>query len=176
MRALLLKNKICGLFKRIKIINRQYGCCRLLNLSYYFELKKRIKLNEGFAQNSYKDQLGFLTIGYGHLIKKNEKHLIHKKSSKKFLDTLFEQDFLQAVSDFNHKYKKNKYSKSTKEVIIEMIFQLGVVGQKKFIKMNKHINNKSFFMAALEMKKSLWYKQTPKRVDLLIKHLLSYDR
>ena len=53
-----------------------------------------------------------------------------------------------------------------------MIFQLGIKGQRKFIKMNRHLNKKNFFMAALEMKSSLWYKQTPKRVNSLIKVLL----
>ena len=52
-----------------------------------------------------------------------------------------------------------------------MIFQLGITKQKKFVKMNKHMQNNDMFLAALEMKNSLWYKQTPKRVDGLI-HLL----
>ena len=56
-----------------------------------------------------------------------------------------------------------------------MIFQLGIKKQKKFIKMIKHVKNKCFFMAALEMKNSLWYKQTPKRVEGLIKNLLKKE-
>ena len=38
--------------------------------------------------------------------------------------------------------------------------------------MNYWIDKKQFFMAALEMKNSLWNKQTPKRVDCLMKILL----
>ena len=38
--------------------------------------------------------------------------------------------------------------------------------------MIKQINKGNFFMAALEMKNSLWNKQTPKRVDALIQILL----
>ena len=45
-------------------------------------LKNRIKKNEGFSEKAYLDQLGFLTIGYGHLIKRTEKHLLNKKLSK----------------------------------------------------------------------------------------------
>ena len=56
-----------------------------------------------------------------------------------------------------------------------MIFQLGIKKQKKFVKMNKHIQNRDMFLAALEMKKSLWYKQTPKRVDGLISLLLKKE-
>ena len=36
----------------------------------YKSLKKRIQKNEGFSIKAYKDKLGNLTIGYGHLIKK----------------------------------------------------------------------------------------------------------
>jgi len=46
----------------------------------YYNLKKRIKLNEGFSSKPYKDQLGYLTIGYGHLILSNEK--MNKELSK----------------------------------------------------------------------------------------------
>ena len=41
--------------------------------------------------------------------------------------------------------------------------------------MNKHMKNNNMFLAALEMKRSLWYKQTPKRVDGLIKLLLKKE-
>ena len=38
--------------------------------------------------------------------------------------------------------------------------------------MNSYIEKDKFFMAAFEMKNSLWYKQTPKRVEELIDVLL----
>ena len=53
-----------------------------------------------------------------------------------------------------------------------MIFQLGINGQKKFLKMNKYLKKGDIFMASLEMVNSLWYIQTPKRVDDLINILL----
>ena len=39
-------------------------------------LEKRIKENEGFSQERYDDHLGFATIGYGHLITKDDDHHI----------------------------------------------------------------------------------------------------
>ncbi len=135
-------------------------------------LKKRIKKNEGFRNKSYSDSLGFKTIGYGHLIKKNETRFLKKSFSKKYLTKLFDKDFCKALDDYIKNYSTKKYSKNTKEVLLEMIFQMGIKKQKKFYKMNKYLENKLFFMAALEMQKSLWYKQTPKRVNGLIKILL----
>ena len=138
----------------------------------YYNLKKRIKRNEGFKASYYFDSLGHATIGYGHLIKKNEQHLINKKFSKKFLLNLFESDFKKAVLDYNRNYLKNRFEKNIQYFLIEMIFQLGIVGQKKFKKMNYYLKKRSVYMACLEMKDSLWYKQTPKRVDFLIGILL----
>ena len=138
----------------------------------FLKLKKRIKKNEGFRNKAYIDSLGYPTIGYGHLIKKNQKHLLKNTHSKKELSNLFEQDFNIALSGYFLLYKKKNYSQNIAEVLIEMIFQLGVEGQKKFIKTNDHIENNNLYMAAFEMKSSLWYKQTPKRVNFLIKILL----
>jgi len=141
-------------------------------LNTFAALKKRIKTNEGFSAKPYKDCLGFLTIGYGHLIKTNEKQYLKEKLSKQSLKKIFDEDFKKALHDFEKNYKQNNYPKNIKDVLIEMIFQLGINNQKKFIKMNGYICKKQLFLAALEMKDSLWYKQTPSRVDKLINILL----
>ena len=52
---------------------------QLKNLSFH-NLKKRIKSNEGFSSKPYKDQLGYLTTGYGHLILKDENYLLKKNT------------------------------------------------------------------------------------------------
>ena len=138
-------------------------------------LKQRIKKNEGFRNKPYLDSLGHPTIGYGHLITKKEKKNFKAKFSKKFLSKLFDKDFRIALTAYKKNFNYKKHSKDTKEVLIEMIFQLGIKKQKKFVKMNKHMKNNNMFLAALEMKRSLWYKQTPKRVDGLIKLLLKKE-
>ena len=143
-------------------------------MNKYLKLIKRIKKNEGFSCVAYSDSLGFDTIGYGHLIKDNEKELLNSSFPKKFLLNLFYLDFKKALKDYERFYKKQNHPQNIAEVLIEMIFQIGINKQRKFIKMNKHIKNNHFFMAALEMKNSLWYIQTPKRVDGLINILLKY--
>ena len=101
--------------------------------------------------------------------------LSKKKYSKKILLKTFNQDLNIAITDFRNKYPHKNQPLNIKEVIIEMIFQLGIKKQKKFVKMNSHIQKNNIFLAALEMKNSLWYKQTPKRVDGLIKLLLKKE-
>jgi lysozyme len=138
----------------------------------YLALKNRIKRNEGYSNTAYKDSLGFFTIGYGHLIRPNENFFLRGVYANELMIKIFEKDFSKALSDYFKIYQGSNHSSHTKEMIIEMIFQLGVSGQKKFVKTNKHLVEKNFFMAALEMKNSLWYEQTPKRVNGLIKTLL----
>ena len=133
-------------------------------------LKNRIKKNEGFSIKPYKDQLGYFTIGYGHLIRENEKKYFLTKFKKKYFEKLFEIDFKNSVDNYNKYFKEKHHNQSDKELIIEMIFQLGSNGVSKFIKMLKHINSKQKYMTCLEMMDSLWYKQTPKRVENLIKN------
>ena len=128
--------------------------------------------NEGFNNSCYQDRLGFFTIGYGHLIKKNEKNFLKKKYSRNYLVNIFEKDFNKAVNQYKKNYQNIIYDQKSKQVLIEMIFQLGIQRQKKFIKMMKYLKAKKLFMAAFEMKNSLWYYQTPKRVDGLIDILL----
>ena len=138
----------------------------------YKQLKERIKRNEGFRSSAYVDILGFTTIGYGHLITSKEKKLLTNSFSKYFLLGVFEYDFNKALAGYYNNYKKKNIKKEVREVLIEMIFQMGEKRQKKFIKMNKFLEKNNLFMAALEMKNSLWYAQTPKRVDSLIEILL----
>ncbi len=138
----------------------------------FYKLKKRIKKNEGYCNKIYTDQLGNLTVGYGHLIKKSKNLLLNKKYPKKYLNSLFENDFNLAVNNFKKHYKKNNFSKNVQEVLIEMIFQMGIKKLLKFKRFNKFLKKKLFYLASLEMIDSLWYSQTPRRVERLIKVLL----
>ena len=164
-----------GRFKSLLSPKIQTGC--LLQLSFFLKnflaLKSRIKLHEGFRNKIYLDQLGHKTIGYGHLIKKSDKFLINKKYSKIFLNYIFEKDFEKARNDLEKYYEIKKLPKNTHGVLIEMVFQLGIVNFLKFKKFNYFVKKNKLYMASLEMLDSKWYKQTPKRVDRLIKILLS---
>ena len=138
----------------------------------YLSLKLRIKKNEGFSSHSYKDQLGNYTIGYGHLIRKKEIFLYKKKIKVSFFQNLFENDFKTALDDYNKHFRKYSFSQNIKELIVEMIFQMGIQNVLSFKKTLRHIRKNNKFLAALEMMDSIWYKQTPLRVENLIKHFL----
>ncbi len=141
----------------------------------YRNLKKRIKLNEGFSLKPYKDQLGHLTIGYGHLILSNEKFLLKKQIHKKELEQIFENDFEKAVSNFNSTLKPLVSNKRETELLIEMVFQLGIKGCLKFKNLIKNMKKGNKYLVCLNMMDSLWYKQTPYRVKVLIKNFLNNE-
>ena len=136
------------------------------------ELKDRIKKNEGYSDKPYQDQLGFYTIGYGHLITEKENKYYIKKFKKKYFEELFETDFKKAHEQYKKKFFKKNHTTSEKELLIEMIFQLGSKGVSKFKKMLYFLNKKQKFMASIEMLESLWYLQTPERVKNLIKNYI----
>ena len=95
-------------------------------------MSKRIRLNEGFSNVVYKDQLGYLTIGYGHLIKKEDMFLSKKKYSKKILLKTFNQDLNIAITDFRNKYPHKNQPLNIKEVIIETIKILKDIPQNAY--------------------------------------------
>ena len=141
----------------------------------YHNLKERIKSNEGFSSKPYKDQLGYLTIGYGHLILPNENILLKKQIHKKELEEIFEKDFNKALSNFNNTFKPFTLSEKESELLIEMIFQLGIKGCLKFKNLIKNIKKGNKHLVCFDMMDSLWYKQTPNRVKALIKTFLNNE-
>ena len=141
----------------------------------YYNLKKRIKVNEGFSFKPYKDQLGYLTIGYGHLILSNEKILLKKKIHKKELEEIFEKDFKKTLYNFNTKLKHLTSNKKEADLLIEMVFQLGVKGCLKFKNLLKNMRKGNKHLVCFEMMNSLWYKQTPYRVKTLVKNFLKNE-
>ena len=138
----------------------------------YKSLKTRIKKNEGFSIKPYKDKLGNLTIGYGHLIKKNEVYLKNKNQTHQYLLDLFQKDFKKTVDAYNTNFFKYNFNKKEERLLIEMIFQLGIKNVLKFKKMISNLKSKNKYLTAFEMMNSLWYKQTPKRVEILISNYL----
>ena len=142
---------------------------------HYKELKKRIKKNEGFSLTPYKDQLGYLTIGYGHLILPNEAHLITNKISRNQLKKIFTKDFNRALNDYKKFIKQKKYNKKDEELLIEMVFQMGAKRVLMFKKLLLNMRKNNKHLVCFEMMDSLWYTQTPNRVKNLIRAFLKNE-
>lgn len=127
------------------------------------EIKKRIKFHEGFRQTTYQDSLGFLTIGWGHLITSNDNFKQGFSYDKETLEEVFEKDFNIAVKGAEELLKDIDYNFTIKGVIIEMVFQLGKPRVSKFKKMFEALKQNNNLLASNEMIDSMWAKQTPTR-------------
>ena len=142
---------------------------------HYRELKKRIKKNEGFSLKPYKDQLGYLTIGYGHLILPNETYLLKNKTNKPQLNSIFDQDFERALGDYKRFIKQKHHNRKDKELLIEMTYQMGAKRVLKFKKLISNMQKNKKHLVCFEMMDSLWYTQTPNRVKNLIRAFLKNE-
>jgi len=142
---------------------------------HYRELKKRIKKNEGFSLKPYKDQLGYLTIGYGHLILPNETYLLKNKTDKLQLNSIFDQDFARALGDYKRFIKQKHHNRKDKELLIEMTYQMGAKRVLKFKKLISNMQKNKKHLVCFEMMDSLWYTQTPNRVKNLIRAFLKNE-
>ena len=123
------------------------------------EIKKMIKRHEGYRDHVYKDSLGNLTCGYGHLLA--EGSFVPKSVS----DAFFILDMGQAFED----YAKLKLDLDPvrKAVIVDMLFNLGYGGVLKFKRMLAAIRAGDFWQAAEEMLDSKWARQVGTRATEL---------
>ena len=124
-------------------------------------LLDNIKESEGFRSTVYKCTAGHDTIGYGFAIK--DLHL-----TKADCDMILERKIAELKIRVNNKFPfLADLPEVVQDVVIECCYQLGISGFSKFKLALKHLENKEFESAAIEMLDSRWAKQTPNRAKKL---------
>tara|TARA_R100000388_G_scaffold53556_1_gene39732 strand:- start:784 stop:1215 length:432 start_codon:yes stop_codon:yes gene_type:complete len=139
----------------------------------YEELKEQIKEHEGFVPRVYKDSLGKKTIGYGHLCVEPEQWDDDKEYTREELERVFDNDFEEALKNAESLIGERSINFIAKQVIIEMVFQLGIGGVGKFKKMWSALDSEDYGEASFQMMDSLWAKQTPNRAEKLSQKMRS---
>ena len=139
----------------------------------YEELKEEIKLHEGFVPRTYKDSLGKRTIGFGHLCVEPEQWDDDKEYTREELERVFDKDFDEALKNAESLIGERSINFIAKQVIIEMVFQLGIGGVGKFKKMWSALDKEDYGEASFQMMDSLWAKQTPNRAEKLSQKMRS---
>jgi len=130
-------------------------------------LLQSVKDHEGYRNKVYLDTLGKRTVGVGHLCVEDFWE-DDKEYEEKFLMTILEHDLQTAVKGSKELMEEHGCSDIddlAKELIIEMVFQLGKTGVSKFRNMWKHLSALEYSLAANEMLDSRWAKQTPNRAQ-----------
>tara|TARA_R100000329_G_C7428454_1_gene150598 strand:+ start:65 stop:490 length:426 start_codon:yes stop_codon:yes gene_type:complete len=127
------------------------------------ELKNRIKKHEGYRVDVYKCSEGFDTGGYGHKIIPGE----DIPTTEEGWNKLFEKDFQTACEGADRVLGDCDIDTTAKEVVIEMVYQMGEGGVSKFKGMLSALKQGNYTDASDEMIDSLWYRQTPNRASEL---------
>ena len=133
----------------------------------YEEVKKEIKLCEGYVNKIYKCTEGFDTIFYGHKITPEDNYEHDVEYSKEIGEEVFEKDFQRTVEAAERLIGDRAINNTAKEVIINMVYQIGEGGVNKFKNMWKALDREDYGEASFQMLDSLWAKQTPARAGKL---------
>ena len=128
-------------------------------------LKEMIIKHEGHEARVYKCPNGFDTIGYGFAIK-------DLFMDKEIADFILDKKIrgLLAGIEANDDWDKWFWDKpqNVKEVLVNMIYQIGFSGVRKFKKTIQYIKDDNFLLASEEMLDSKWAKSdSPNRAKEL---------
>lgn len=119
-------------------------------------------MREGLILKWYKDSLGKLTGGYGHLQKPGEEKLVVTQA---LADKWFEEDIASAERAAEDQAKKLPFvTQELKDALVSVNFQLGIKWYEKFPRTWSYLVAGDYEKAAWESEDSLWAKQTPVRV------------
>ncbi|MEG4693222.1 glycoside hydrolase family protein [Enterobacter cloacae] len=136
-----------------------------------YEGSRAYQTRMGYFRNDkyypYKDTEGFLTVGFGHKVLPNENFTngITEIEALRLLD----KDIAIATSQLS---KLNlTIPKDWQDFMIIMLFQIGLSGTMKFKKMIQALRDANYTEAIKQAKDSLWYRQTPNRVNAMIAQL-----
>ena len=134
----------------------------------YETLKEYIKQNEGLRLEVYLDSLGKRTIGYGHLMRPQDKF---KKITLQQANDLFEEDFQKHLNEAEEFPGFEKLTYGQKCAIIDMTFNMGKFWTN-FPKFTRYLNEGKLQLAANEIRSSRYARQVGRRaknnIDLIL--------
>ena len=137
-------------------------------------LKKDIMFEEGVKYEVYNDHLGYKTFGVGHLVRATDPENEMKVGtpvSKERVDECFEVDLYVAINDAEKFCEGMQIDDNIKECVTHMVFQLGLPRLNKFRNFKQALVDGDIAKAQIEMKDSLWYRQTTNRAERLIEKM-----
>ena len=136
-------------------------------------LLQSVKKHEGYRNKVYLDTLGKRTVGVGHLCVEDFWE-DGKEYSEEMLMNILKDDLKNAIEGSERLLKDCLVLDSlAREIIIEMVFQLGETGVSKFKNMIKALKVPDYQTAAIEMLDSKWAKQTPNRAKAMSSEMAS---
>ena len=123
-------------------------------------LTAQLKFDEGVKEYAYTDSEGYLTIGVGRLIDRTKGGKLSEDEIEYLLDNDIDRIQNQTIRAF-HWY--NDLNDVRQEVILNMVFNLGLNGFKNFKLMIKALERHDYEDASQEMVDSKWCLQVGPR-------------
>jgi len=136
-------------------------------MSRLAEQLKRQEQSGKCALKLYRCPAGRLTIGWGHNIEANPLtgfiryyFNIHDEITREMADYMLDQDLVEAALDASeHIPHFAEMDNVRQDVIINMIFNLGMAGVLGFHDFIRALRSKDYAAAAEAMRDSKWYRQ-----------------
>ena len=141
-------------------------------------LLENIKAHEGFSTRIYKDSVGKPTVGYGFLVSALSPDEIALNGGK--VEPMSREVAEKILNLKVAKLQKRVFQclpwlesrpQGVQDTLVEMAYQLGLAGLMGFRHTLCCIEAGDYAQAARNLRTSLLYRQTPKRVEDYIKGL-----
>ena len=136
------------------------------------KLMAEIKRHEGEVLEVYKDSLGYLTFGVGHLIKDSDDEHgqpVGTPVSQERVDDVYDYDFDKHLDETIHLFESKggedfyALPETIQHVLVIMTFNLGGTRFSKFNNMWKGVVSGDWEKVAVEMQDSKWFGQVGRR-------------
>lgn len=141
-------------------------------------LLENIKTHEGFSARIYKDSVGKPTVGYGFLVAALSPDELKLNGGK--VEPMSKEVAEKILNLKVSKLKKRVFQclpwleskpQNVQDTLIEMAYQLGLAGLMGFRHTLGCIEAGDYAQATKNLKASLLYRQTPRRVEGYIRGL-----
>jgi len=125
-----------------------------------------LRKREGYHESVYVDEEGKAIAGLGHKLTPAElsRYPVGRKVPRETLDKWQQRDTEKAWSIAAQQASEVGEPRLT-EGLFAVVFQLGQYWYRKHTKTWMYLKGQQWREAALEAQDSLWYRQTPKRVE-----------
>ena len=140
--------------------SRSYSRAKVLS-----EIRASKIAKEGYRNTVYIDSLGLPTVGIGHLVVPSDNLRLGDTISDGRVDQLFAQDSEIALNAAENQARElNALNNDFVLALSHVNFQLGTAWKNEHRKTWGYLMNGNYDNAAIEVKNSTWYNQTPVRV------------
>ena len=130
-------------------------------------IRSALMRDEGLRLKPYQDTVGKFTIGVG-------RNLDDRGITKGEAMVLLDNDIAECVNDLSASFAWFAALDEVRQhVVVNMRFQLGAAGFRKFKQTIAHIAAGAYAQAAESMSNSKWAEQVPNRANRLIEEMRS---